>query len=81
MDFRHIDCKILAIEYMDLALAVMEGGSPEVGSKEGIAALALAYGVMESGEIHQAVEIEDVVTGKVRQYQDEIDRSAGIVEC
>ena len=81
MDFRQIDFKILAIEYMDLARAATSGSSPEVGSEEGMAALALAYGVMESGEAHQAVEIDDVVTGKVRHYQDEIDRAAGIVEC
>ena len=81
MDFRQIDAKIIAIEYMDLARSVMSGGAPEVGSKEGMAALALAYGVMESGEAHQVVGIEDVVSGKVRGFQDEIDRSAGIVEC
>ena len=81
MGFRQIDFKILAIEYMDLARAVVDGRAPEVGSAEGMAALALAYGVVESGEAHQAVDIEDVVTGKVRHYQDEIDRAAGIVEC
>ena len=81
MNFRQIDFKILAIEYMDLARAVMYGGTPEVGSTEGMAALALAYGVMESGEAHQAVQIDDVKTGKVRRFQDDIDRAAGIVEC
>lgn len=81
MDFRQIDAKIIAIEYMDLARAVADGGSPEVGSKEGMAALALAYGVMESGEAHQPVLIDDVVSGKVRRFQDAIDRAAGIVEC
>lgn len=81
MDFRQIDAKIIAIEYMDLAGAVMDGRSPEVGSVEGMAALALAYGVMESGEAHQAVKIADVVSGKVRGFQDEIDRAAGIVGC
>ena len=81
MDFRQIDAKIIAIEYMDLARSVMDGGAPEVGSNEGMAALALAYGVMESGEAHQVVRIEDVVSGKVRDFQNEIDRAAGIFEC
>ena len=49
MDFRKIDAKILAIEYMDLAGSVADGRSPEVGSTEGMAALALAYGVMDVG--------------------------------
>ena len=81
MDSRQIDAKIIAIEYMDLARAAARGVSPEVGSQEGMAALALAYGVMESGETHQAVLIDDVVSGKVRRFQDEIDLAAGIVEC
>ena len=81
MDFRRIDFKILAIEYMDLARAVTDGRPPEVGSTEGMAALALAYGVMESGEAHQAVQIDDVINGEVSRFQDDIDRAAGIVEC
>ena len=86
MDFRKIDAKIIAIEYMDLARSVADGGSPEVGSNEGMAALALAYGVMESGETNQAVSIDDVLSGAVlsgavRGFQDDIDRAAGIVEC
>ena len=81
MDFRQIDAKIIAIEYMDLARAVADGGSPEVGSAEGLAALALAYGVMESGEAHEAVLVDDVADGKVRRFQDEIDRAAGVVQC
>ncbi len=81
MDFRQIDAKIIAIEYMDLARSSIGDGSPEVGSDVGMAALALAYGVMESGEAHEAVLIEDVVSGKVRGFQDVIDRAAGIVEC
>ena len=81
MDFRQIDAKIIAIEYMDLARAVADGGSPEVGSTEGMAALALAYGVMESGEAHESVFVNDVADGKVRRFQVEIDRAAGIVQC
>ena len=86
MDFRKIDAKIIAIEYMDLARSVADGGSPEVGSNEGMAALALAYGVMESGETNQAVSIDDVLSGAVLSgavggFQDDIDRAAGIVEC
>lgn len=81
MNFRQIDFKVIAIEYMDFARAVMGGGVPEVGSREGMAALGLAYGVMESGESNQAVLIDDVISGKVRRFQDGIDRAAGIVEC
>ena len=81
MDFRQIDAKVIAIEYMDLARAVADGRSPEVGSAEGMAALGLAYGVMESGEANEAVLVDDVVEGKVRRFQEEIDFAAGITEC
>ena len=81
MDFRHIDAKIIAIEYMDLARAVIDDRAPEVGSNEGMAALGLAYAVMESGESNRPVLMDDVIKGRVRGFQDDIDRSAGIVEC
>ncbi len=81
MGFRSIDAKIIAIEYMDFANAINTGNAPEVGSIEGMAALALAYGVMESGETQQAVRIDDVISGASRQFQSEIDRVAGIVDC
>ena len=81
MDFRQIDAKIIAIEYMDFARAIVEGGEPEVGSRDGMAALGLAYGVVESGETNRAVLLDDVISGEVRAFQDEIDRAAGIVEC
>ncbi len=81
MDFRQIDAKIIALEYMDLARAITDGRSPEVGSVEGMAALGLAYGVMESGEANEAVLVDDVVEGKVRRFQEEIDLAAGIAEC
>ena len=81
MDFRKIDAKIIAIEYMDLARSVIDGRSPEVGSTEGMAALALAYGVMESGDANNAVSIDDVLSGAVSRFQDEIDLASGIVKC
>jgi predicted dehydrogenase len=78
MDFREIDRKIVAIEYADFARAVVESGKPEVGSEEGMAALALAYGVMESGEAHTPVRLADVTSGAVSKFQDDIDRVMGI---
>ena len=78
LDFRQIDRKIVAIEYADFARAIASGGSPEVGPAEGMAALALAYGVMESGESGQLVSLADVTDGTVSRFQDDIDRVVGI---
>lgn len=78
MDFREIDRKILAIEIADFAQAIVNDGKPEVGSEEGMAALALAYGVMESGDARMPVRLTDVQTGTVSKFQDDIDRVMGI---
>lgn len=78
LDFRETDRKIVAIEYADFTSAIASGGQPEVGSKEGMDALALAYGVMESGESGARVNVEDVVSGEVSAFQADIDRTMSI---
>jgi predicted dehydrogenase len=78
MDFRDIDSKILAYEYLDMVQAAESGGQPEVGPQEGMDALALAYGLMESGVSGVPVTVEDVAEGRASQFQDEIDAKMGI---
>ena len=78
MDFREIDSKILAYEYLDMVQAAESGGQPEVGPKEGMDALALAYALMESGMSGLPVTVEDVAEGKASAFQDEIDTEMGI---
>ena len=78
MNFREIDSKILAYEYLDMVQAAESGGQPEVGPKEGMDALALAYALMESGTSGLPVTVEDVAEGKASAFQDEIDTEMGI---
>lgn len=78
MEFKAIDSKILAYEYLDMVHAAETGGQPEVGPKEGMDALALAYGLMESGVKGAPVSIDDVVEGRESAFQDEIDTEMGI---
>jgi predicted dehydrogenase len=78
MNFREIDSKILAYEYLDMVQAAESGGQPEVGPKEGMDALALAYALMESGMSGLPVTVEDVAEGKASAFQDEIDTEMGI---
>jgi predicted dehydrogenase len=78
MDFREIDSKILAYEYLDMVRAAQSGGQPEVGPQEGMDALALAYALMESGSSGSPVTVEDVAEGRVSVFQDEIDTEMGI---
>ncbi len=78
MDFREIDSKILAYEYLDMVQAAETGGQPEVGPQEGMDALALAYALMESSVSGLPVSIEDVAEGRVSKFQDDIDAEMGI---
>ena len=78
MDFRLIDSKILAYEYLDMVQAAESGGQPEVGPQEGMEALALAYALMESGMSGAPVTVEDVAEGRTSAFQDEIDAEMGI---
>lgn len=78
MDFREIDSKILAYEYLDMVAAAESGGQPEVGPQEGMDALALAYALMESGLSGKPVTVEDVAEGRASEFQDEIDVEMGI---
>ena len=78
MKFKTIDSKILAYEYLDMVQAAETGGQPEVGPKEGMDALGLAYALMESGAKGEPVTVEDVVEGRESAFQDEIDAEMGI---
>ncbi|MCL4543916.1 MAG: Gfo/Idh/MocA family oxidoreductase [Chloroflexi bacterium] len=62
-----------AIELHDFFQAVRTGGSPEVDGDEGLKTLALPLAVYESGYVHTAVKIRDVLDRTVHAYQDEID--------
>jgi hypothetical protein len=73
MHFRTIDSKILAYEYLDMVNAAESGGQPEVGPKEGMDALALAYALMESGLKGAPVSVEDVAEGRASAFQNDID--------
>ena len=78
MNFRLIDSKILAYEYMDMVQAAESGGQPEVGPEEGMEALALAYALLESGVKGVPVNVRDITDGSISSYQDEIDNQMGI---
>jgi predicted dehydrogenase len=73
MTFQEIDGKLIAIEYQDFGDAILAQREPEVGVEAGMKALAFAYGLLESGHIRQPVRLDDVLTGKVSEYQQDID--------
>jgi len=78
MDFAEADRKLIALEYEDFATAVRTGKPPEVGAREGMEALALAYAILEAGERGTSVSMEAVLEGRVSAYQSPIDEALGI---
>ena len=51
----------------------MNNKKPEVGFNEGIEALGLAYGLIESGLKGKLIKLDDVISGKEDIYQREIN--------
>ena len=75
MDFTFVDRKLLALEYAELAHAVETGQPVEVDSMQGTRALAVIYGLLESAVEGRLVTMDEVLSGKVSEYQREINAS------
>jgi predicted dehydrogenase len=73
-----IDARHLAIEYHDFAQAILTGGKPEVDGLTGTKAVAAILGAYESAAIGRSVTMEEMLSGSVRVYQEEIDNALGL---
>ena len=77
--FAAIDRMLVALEMEELARAIESGSRDvEVDAEVGMKALAVSYGVLESGMRGTPVTLSDVMDGTVSDYQSEIDAEAGI---
>ena len=77
--FEAIDRILVAIEMQELATAIESGNrNVEVDAEVGMKALAVSYGILESGYSGQPVSLSDIMDGSVADYQAEIDRDARI---
>ena len=72
------DWRILAVEYHELAEAILHGGPVEVDGTEGMKDVAALYAILESSVSGSAVKISDVESCGAYTYQAEIDASLGI---
>ena len=63
---------------MDWILSIQNGGKPEVGIPEGKSAIGLAYAIVESGLTESKIKVSDVISGKIDNYQKDIDISQNI---
>jgi len=78
LSFPEIDRKIIGIEYREFEDTIRNGNAPEVGPYEGARAVAVCYAMLESGASGRPVTVEEVLEGRTRMYQEEIDRSIGL---
>ena len=62
----------------EFAQAVESGNPPEVDATVGMKALALSYALLESGEVGAPVSLDDVMEGRVAEYQRSIDADNGV---
>jgi len=77
MDFEQADRKLIALELLDFINAVRDGRCPETDAYDGMTAVALIYSALESSFSGEAVEVNDVMNLKVRDYQNQIDEQLG----
>ena len=68
-----VDAGYLAVEIADFIDAIKNKRAPEVDGMGGLRALAIVYAILESGIAQREVSVEEVLSGKLHAYQDEID--------
>jgi predicted dehydrogenase len=79
LPFADSDAGHLAIEVYDFAEAILTGRAPEVDGHTGMTAVAAVLGAYESGLLDRPVTMEEVLSGTVSAYQDEIDMALGLL--
>jgi predicted dehydrogenase len=77
--FATVDAKLLATEYAEFARAIEHGDPVEIGSAEGMRAVACCYALLESGATQAPVAIADALNGRAATYQRQLDQSLGLV--
>jgi predicted dehydrogenase len=73
-----VDWKLIALEYYELAEAILNGRDIEVDGIEGMKDVATIYAICESSMAGRAVKMREVETCQVYAYQEEIDEALGI---
>ena len=68
-----VDWKLLALEYYELGEAILHGREIEVDGTEGMKDVAAVYAIFESARAGRTVSMEEVESGQVYEYQQEID--------
>ncbi len=67
-----------AIQQLDWLTAIERGGQPETDGEEGLRDLAAAFAMIESSRLGRTVTLDEVLSGAVDGYQQEINRHYGL---
>jgi predicted dehydrogenase len=66
-----------ALAYLDFLRAIASGGDPEASGAECLVDLAAAFAICESSTLGRPVTVDEVLDGRVADYQAPIDRYYG----
>ncbi len=78
--FAKVDAAHIAIELADFGTAIAENRPAEVDGGLGTHAVAAVLALFESDLLRRSVTLEEVMSGAVHEYQDEIDIALGLLE-
>lgn len=78
--FMGSDRKLLAVEYADFASAILENRPAEVDLLKAARSVALPYAMLESSKLGRLVTMAEVMSEDVSAYQDEINKSIGLID-
>jgi len=64
----------MALETLEFLKAIKEGREMETSGKEGLRDLAASYALIESSRAGKSVKVDDVESGKISRYEEEINK-------
>jgi len=64
----------MALETLEFLRAIKEGREMETSGREGLRDLAASFALIESSIAKRPVKVDDVESGKIKRYQEEIDK-------
>jgi len=68
----------MALETLEFLRAIEEGREMETSGREGLRDLAASYALIESSLLGRSLRVDDVETGKIGSYEEEINKYYGI---
>ena len=68
----------MALETLEFLRAIKEGREMETSGREGLRDLAASFALIESSRLGRSVKVDDVESGKIAEYEEEINKYYGI---